>query len=115
MTDEAELSALASAPPHNAHFTSALERTLQRLSRCVPLVLERPETMALAARWFPQLAPAFAADSMPRKNVGRARRCPLSPSARQVLEELAAGERLIYDAAVQRAEFMLAAAAADNV
>lgn len=79
--------------------------TLSHLATCVPLVLERPDSLRLARHWFPQLAGAF--ETLGRKNAGPVERCALSDRARAALADLAAGEQLIYDAAQRRADAML--------
>lgn len=107
LTDERDLAALATAPPGDPLLRAALALTLGHLSRCVPLVLERPDSAALADAWFPQLEGVFGGGGR-RENVGKAPRCPLSAEARGVLQQLAANEQLLYDAVLRRIDRMLA-------
>jgi hypothetical protein len=106
--DEMDIASLShSSTTAGSALTSALTATLKHLATCVPLVLEEPRSMQLAQHWFPQMASAFQA--LPQHNKGLVERCPLTSRTRAVLEELAAGERLLYDAALRRVHVMLAA------
>ena len=113
LTDELDLAALSRSPTtEGSVLTSALTLTLSHLSGCVPLVLEDPRSMRLAQHWFPQLAPAF--QQLGKRNKGLARRCPMTQRAQAVLQELAAAEQIVYDAARRRVEIMLAALPAEG-
>ncbi|KAL4423826.1 hypothetical protein ABPG75_001127 [Micractinium tetrahymenae] len=108
LTDELDLTALSnSSTAEGSLLNAALALTLKHLSGCVPLVLEDPRSLQLAQHWFPQLAPAFV--ELKKRNKGLARRCPMTERAQAVLQELAAGEQIVYDAARRRVEVMLAA------
>ena len=109
VADEADINALseAAAPGHAAHLERVLALTLKHLAQCVPIVLEKPESLRLARYYFPQLMSAFA--ELPHCNKGKAARCPLSPDAQAQLGELAAAETLLYRAAVLRVDHLLAA------
>ncbi len=108
LTDELDLASLSDSPAtEGSALVSALALTLRHLSGCVPLVLEDPRSMRLAQHWFPQLASAF--QQLGQRNKGLARRCPLTPRAQAVLQELAAAEQVVYDAARRRVDVMLAA------
>lgn len=107
LTDELDLAALSASPSTKGSLlTTAMSLTLSHLSGCVPLVLEDPRSLRLVRHWFPQLAPAFVELQEVRKT--KAARCPMSNRTRAVLEELGAGERMLYDAAKRRLEVMLA-------
>lgn len=107
LTDELDLASL-SAPSsmQGPVLAAAVAMTLSHLATCVPLVLERPDSLRLARHWFPQLSGAFVALS--HNNTGRVERCVLSERTRAALADLAVGEQLIYDAALRRVDVMLA-------
>ncbi|KAL4423827.1 hypothetical protein ABPG75_001128 [Micractinium tetrahymenae] len=108
LSDELDLAALSSSPSTKGSLlTAAMSLTLSHLSGCVPLVLEDPRSLRLVRHWFPQLAPAFMELQQVRKT--KAARCPMSNRTRATLEELGAGERMLYDAVQRRMEVMLAA------
>lgn len=110
---------LAASPKnHTVIGAAVMQLAFQRLALCVPLVLEEPGTWALGAHFFPQLATAFNRSNYPHVQKGQSH-CPLGPAASAVLEELTAGERILYNAARARARAMLdrisAAAAGEDV
>ncbi|PSC70625.1 galactosylceramide sulfotransferase [Micractinium conductrix] len=106
-SDELDLAVLSATTEHdNTFLSAALAMTLSHLATCVPLVLERPDSLQLAQHWFPQLADAFK--PLVRNNTGAAERCPMSERTRAALAELARGEQILYDAALRRVDAMLA-------
>lgn len=107
LASEQELAELATEPTTSPLFNTVLSLTLKHLEDCMPLVLEEPRTLELAATWFPQLALAF--QNMPRVLMRVSPRCPLQPPAERALRRLAAGEQLLYDAVLARIQTMLAA------
>lgn len=92
-------------------FQPILAMTLHNLAKCVPLVLEMPESFALVDHFFPQFASTFA--SMPRENTGQVGRCALSAESEAALVKLAndGGEQLLYDSVKQRVTLLLSSIA----
>ena len=107
LTDEEDLAALSSAAPDQGwQLTAAMALTLQHLAQCVPVVLERPESLRLMRHYFPQLTPGL--DSLQHANALKVGRCPLSDATRSLLAELSVGEHILYEAVQRRVDYMLA-------
>ena len=87
-------------------YLKALKTTLERLSQCVVLVLEEPETFLLGSTWFPQMRGAFRTDV--RLNSKQIEGCEsLTAEKKELIRSLTEGERVVYDVARQRAQLLL--------
>jgi hypothetical protein len=97
LANEEDLAALSHSPPdEGSPLTSALQLTLSHLEGCVPIVVERPKyDLNVVQHWYPQLAPAM--QSLKGILECPAERCMLSERTTWLLEELAAGERILYN------------------
>ena len=96
--DNAELEAANDVT--SPEFCIAMRYSMLALSGCSLMVLGEPTSYAQAASAFPQVGSAFL--SMPHANVGKSLKCELDELHVQLLEQLTAGETVLYNAVQRR-------------
>lgn len=78
--------------------------TLRNLAQCVPLFLEEPQSMKVAAAYFPQLSGSFLslAHVSLNENTKYNAKCNIPESHYNVIRELAKSEEMLYATAKRR-------------
>ena len=76
---------------------------MDRMTKCVPFILEYPESIILLGKKFPSLQQNGAFGLTSRGNSGRYRACPPpSPEQMVILQKFTALERVLYDAVLAK-------------